>query len=47
MTGSLDLQRYDLTKDDLNRLNWRIAYPPAEDMTDVCMWPPYNDLKQR
>lgn len=44
---NLVLQRYDLTKDDLNRLNWRIAYPPTEDMMDVCMWPPYNELKQR
>jgi hypothetical protein len=36
------LQRYDLTKEDLQRLDWEITYPPNEAMKDVKMYPPYN-----
>lgn len=35
----LMLHRYDLSKDDLDRLDWRMAYPPREDMKNVRMWP--------
>jgi hypothetical protein len=35
------LQRYDLTKEDLQRLNWELTYPPNEAMKDVKMYPPY------
>jgi len=38
----LVLQRYDLTLEDLQRLNWRITYPPDERMKDVEMFPPFN-----
>jgi hypothetical protein len=36
------LQCYDLTKEDLQRLNWEVTYPPTEAMKDVQMYPPYN-----
>jgi hypothetical protein len=36
------LQRYDLTIEDLQRLNWQITYPPSEAMRDVKMYPPYK-----
>jgi hypothetical protein len=36
------LQRYDLTKADLQRLNWKITYPPSEAMKDVKMYPSYS-----
>lgn len=40
-------QRYDLTKEQLIGLNYRIAYPPTPEMKDVKMWPPYEEaIKQ-
>jgi hypothetical protein len=39
---SMALQRYDLTLEDLNSLNWTIFYPPNERMKDVKMYPPYG-----
>ncbi|MDR0437616.1 MAG: hypothetical protein LBH22_04860 [Bacteroidales bacterium] len=38
----LFLKRYHLTLEDLQRLNWRITYPPTEEMRDVKQWPPYE-----
>ena len=39
---SLVLKRYDLTLEDLQRLNWFITYPPTEAMKDIKMYPPYG-----
>jgi hypothetical protein len=38
----LVLKRYDLTLEDLQRLDWKISYPPTEAMKDVEQWPPYE-----
>ncbi|MCL2040056.1 MAG: hypothetical protein FWG85_06475 [Bacteroidetes bacterium] len=38
----LVLQRYDLSLSDLEKLNWKIYYPPTEAMKDMKMWPPYK-----
>jgi len=38
----LVLKRYDLTLEDLQRLDWRVTYPPTEAMKDVKQYPPYN-----
>lgn len=35
------LQRYDLSLQDLQRLNWMLSYPPTESMKDIKMWPRY------
>jgi len=39
----LVLKRYDLTLEDLQRLNWKITYPPTEAMKDVKQYPPYRE----
>ena len=39
----LVLKRYDLTLDDLQRLDWKITYPPTEAMKDVKQFPPYEN----
>ena len=36
------LQRYDLSLQDLQQLNWQISYPPTEAMKDMKMYPPYG-----
>lgn len=36
------LVRYDLTIDDLERLNYKVEYPPTERMYGVHMYPPYE-----
>lgn len=36
--------RYDLTYDDLVMLDKIIPFPPTEDMKDVKMWPPYDEV---
>ncbi len=36
------LVRYDLSHNDLKKLNWRIYYPPTEAMKDMKMYPPYR-----
>jgi hypothetical protein len=36
------LRRYDLSIDDLQRMDWVLYYPPTEDMRDIKMWPPYG-----
>lgn len=35
-------QRYDLSLDDVKRLNWQLFFPPTEAMRDIKMWPPYG-----
>ena len=37
----LVLQRYDITLEDLQKLDWKITYPPDERMKNVKMYPPY------
>jgi len=39
---SIVLQRYDITLEDLKKLDWKITYPPDERMKDVKMYPPYE-----
>ena len=39
----LVLKRYDLTLKDLQRLDWKITYPPTETMKDVKQYPPYGE----
>jgi len=38
----LVLKRYDLTLEDLQRLDWKITYPPTEAMQYVKQYPPYG-----
>jgi len=38
----LVLKRYDLTLSDLQRLEWKITYPPTEAMKDVKQHPPFG-----
>lgn len=41
------LQRYDFTKEDLDRIRCQISYPPSPEMKDIKMWPPYEEaIKQ-
>ena len=37
------LQRYDLTPEDLELLNWEVPYPPNERMKNMKMYPPYEE----
>jgi len=39
----LVLQRYDLSLQDLQKLNWKLYYPPTEAMKDIKMYPPYQE----
>jgi len=36
------LKRYDLTLEDLRKLDWIVTYPPTEAMKDITMHPPYE-----
>lgn len=36
--------RYDLTFYDLKTLKQTIPFPPTEDMRDMKMWPPYDEI---
>lgn len=38
----LVLQRYDLSLENLKYLNWKLSYPPTEEMKDMKMYPPYK-----
>lgn len=38
------LQRYDFTKEDLDRIRCQISYPPSPEMKDIKMWPPYEEV---
>ena len=33
------MARYDLSLQDLQRLNWTLSYPPTENMKTIKMWP--------
>lgn len=33
------LRRYDLSLQDLERLEWTVTYPPSENMSNIKMWP--------
>ena len=37
------LKRYDLTLEDLRKLDWTVVYPPTEAMKDIIQYPPYSD----
>jgi hypothetical protein len=39
----LVLQRYDLSLQDLEKLNWKVYYPPTKAMQDMKMFPPYEE----
>lgn len=36
------IQRYDLSLQDLQWLNWKISYPPSEAMKNIKMYPHYK-----
>ena len=38
----LVLKRYDLSLEDLRRLDWRITYPSTEAMKNIKQYPPYE-----
>jgi len=38
----LVLKRYDLSLDDLRRLDWRVTYPPTDAMKDIKQFPAYG-----
>jgi hypothetical protein len=40
---TMALQRYDLSLQNLNDLNWKISYPPDERMKGMKMYPPYKE----
>lgn len=40
------LQRYDLSLQDIELLNWNIPYPPMEKMRDMKMYPPYSSYEK-
>ncbi len=35
-------QRYDLSLSDLRYLNWKLTFPPTEEMRNIKMWPTYG-----
>ena len=41
------LVRYDLKREDLERLHWTISYPPTEAMKDIHMYPPYETFETK
>ena len=36
------IQRYDLSLQDLQQVNWKLTYPPSPNMRDMKMYPPYG-----
>lgn len=36
------IQRYDLSLQDLQRINWTLTYPPSPNMSAIKMYPPYG-----
>jgi hypothetical protein len=42
MKKYLILQRFDVSLQDMQRLNWTITYPPTVEMKDIKMYPPYK-----
>jgi hypothetical protein len=43
----LVLQRYDLSLDDLNQLEWLLPFPPTEAMKYMRMYPPYGTYNKK
>ncbi|MDR0988104.1 MAG: hypothetical protein LBM06_01395 [Prevotellaceae bacterium] len=41
------LQRYYLSLQDLNDLNWKLEYPPSVAMRYMRMWPPYEEVLRK
>lgn len=41
-TNNMYLQRYDLSLEDLRKLNFTITYPAPPEMKDMKMWPRYE-----
>ena len=39
----LVLKRYDLSLEDLQKLDWRVTYPPTDAMKDIKQYPPYGN----
>lgn len=39
--------KYSFTRDDLEKLNYRIFFPPTEAMKDVLMDPPYEEVIEK
>ena len=37
------LKRYDLSLEDLQKLDFTLYYPPTEEMKDIKMYPPYEE----
>ncbi len=37
------LKRYDLSLEDLQKLDFTLYYPPTEEMKDMKMYPPYDE----
>ena len=37
------IQRYDLSLQDLQYLNWTLTYPPSPNMSSIKMYPPYKE----
>ena len=35
-------QRYDLSLEDLQNVDFKLSFPPTEDMKHIHMWPPYG-----
>ena len=40
------LIRYTFSLTDMIQLNWKFTYPPAEDMKNVRMYPPYSECDE-
>jgi hypothetical protein len=38
------LQRYDVSLENMEKLEWQLVYPPDERMKDIKMYPPYNGI---
>ena len=45
------IQKYDLTLEDLQSVNFKLSFPPTKEMKHIHMWPPYgtydNNGKQK
>lgn len=43
VTSDMIWQRYDLSLDDLEYLEWKLTYPPTPAMRYIKMYPPYEE----
>lgn len=41
------LQRYDITDQDLEKINRQLSFPPTPAMVNISMWPPYGTYPTR